>query len=121
MEDLLAGCGVTVASPSSHPGTWASRNGQRWVVVTLGWLAHAGSTILRLKFRCLGKGVGTQTLGNGDLRLAGLEVATAIRVLKQIPALTGTAAELAVSTRRKQRTVVLESLSVFGDLGQEDS
>lgn len=36
------------------------------VVVTLGWLAHAGSTILRLKSRCLGRGVGTQTLGNGD-------------------------------------------------------
>lgn len=46
--------------------------------LTLLW-AHTGSTILFLKSRSLGEG-NTQKPGIGDLRWAGLEVATAIRV-----------------------------------------
>lgn len=61
----------------------------------------------------------TQKPGNGDLRWAGPEVATASRVWaqgwKQIPALTGTAAEPAGPTRGRQRTSVLESLRVCGE------
>lgn len=120
MEELLEGWSVTEPRPRlahirvpGHPEM--ARDG---VVVTLGWLAHAGSTILRLKSRCLG--------GVWVPRHSGMEISDwrGSRSLlpsgsfKQTPALTGTAAELAVSTRRRHRTMVLESLRVMGNGSQ---
>lgn len=89
-------------------------------VVTLRCLALMGTRRQHnpsFQAQVFGKG-NMQKLGNGDLRWADLEVATVIRVWaqgwKQIPALTGTAAEPAVPTRGRQRTSVLESLRVWG-------